>query len=112
MDRKVNTAYLKIGMYVSKLDRPWIQTPFLIQGFFIEDESEINELVKHCDFVYIDTDRGVKADMYFDLAASIHAKQSLTSNKQVESILDTEKRPLIMLIKAPRLKSCLRQKQR
>ena len=88
MDRKVNTAYLKVGMYVSKLDRPWIQTPFLIQGFFINDESEIYSLVKYCNFVYIDTERGVKADMYFDIAPGRQSTQGLATNRQVEAILD------------------------
>ena len=46
MDRKVSTANLKVGMYISKLDRPWVQTPFLIQGFFIEEESDISKLVE------------------------------------------------------------------
>ena len=92
MDRKVSTAYLKVGMYVSKLDRPWIQTPFLIQGFFIENESEICSLVKYCHFVYIDIELGVKADVYFGIEPSIAKKQRLTSNNQVEEILDTGKK--------------------
>ncbi len=92
MDRKVSTAYLKIGMYVSKLDRPWKQTPFLIQGFFIKDEIEIHALVKYCDYIHIDTELGVKADMYFDIAPGIRSRQSLTTNVQVENILDTGKK--------------------
>jgi len=89
MDRKVSTAYLKIGMYVSKLDRPWMQTPFLIQGFYIKDEIEICSLVKYCNYVYINTELGVEADKYFDIAQEIHSKQSLANNAQVEEILNT-----------------------
>ncbi len=92
MDRKVSTAYLKLGMYVSKLDRPWKQTPFSIQGFFIKDEIDIFTLVKYCDFVYIDIEIGVKADMYFDIASGIRTKQFLTTNIRVEAILDTGKK--------------------
>ena len=94
MDRKVSTAYLKVGMYVSKLDRPWIQTPFLMQGFFIEDECEIYSLVEYCNFVYIDTELGVNADMYFDTShvPGVHSKQCLTTNTQVEAILGTGKK--------------------
>ncbi len=92
MDRKISTAYLKIGMYVSKLDRPWMQTPFLIQGFFINDETEICTLVKYCDFVYIDVELGIHADMYIDIAPGTQLKQSLTTNKQAESILNTGKK--------------------
>ena len=92
MDRKVSTAYLKIGMYVTKLDRPWVQTPFLIQGFFIKDEIEICSIAKYCDYVYIDTELGVRADKYFDNAQSIHTKQTLSANTQIEAILDTGKK--------------------
>jgi HD-GYP domain-containing protein (c-di-GMP phosphodiesterase class II) len=92
MDRKVSTAYLKIGMYVSKLDRPWVQTPFLIQGFFIKDEIDILKIVKYCNFVYIDTELGVEADMYFDVGPGVFSQQRLSSNIQVERILDTGKK--------------------
>lgn len=92
MDRKVSTANLKIGMYVSKLDRPWVQTPFLIQGFFIKDDIEIISLAKYCEFVFIDTDLGVRAEKYCDLAQTRHTKQELTPDTQVESILDTGKK--------------------
>ena len=44
---------LKLGMYVSKLDRPWLETPFLFQGFTIKDRREIKELKRHCRFVYV-----------------------------------------------------------
>lgn len=94
MDRKISTAYLKVGMYVSKLDRPWVQTPFLIQGFYIKDESEIVKLVKYCDYVFIDINLGIKSEMYFDKARApgIQTKQNLSTNKQVEGILDTGKK--------------------
>jgi HD-GYP domain-containing protein (c-di-GMP phosphodiesterase class II) len=41
-------------MYVSQLDRPWLETPFLFQGFFIRNNNEIEELRRYCDFVEID----------------------------------------------------------
>ena len=45
---------LEIGMYVAALDRPWMETPFLVQGFYIDSHKEIEELEKHCKFVYVD----------------------------------------------------------
>ena len=30
---KIPTSDLSIGMYVSALDRPWLETPFITQGF-------------------------------------------------------------------------------
>ncbi|MBE9540226.1 MAG: HD-GYP domain-containing protein [Proteobacteria bacterium] len=52
---KVLTADLEIGMYVSSLDRPWLETPFVLQGFQLESDKDIERLRKHCDYVYIDT---------------------------------------------------------
>lgn len=40
-------------MYVSRLDRPWRETPFLFQGFHIVDASEIEEIRKQTEHVYI-----------------------------------------------------------
>jgi HD-GYP domain-containing protein (c-di-GMP phosphodiesterase class II) len=48
---------LAIGMFVSELDVPWLETPFLIQGFLIENDQEIHELRKFCRFVTIDRTR-------------------------------------------------------
>lgn len=94
MDRKISTACIKNGMYVSKLDRPWVQTPFLIQGFFVTDEDQISTLVKYCNFVYIDIDVGVDADVYFDeiTPSKARSKHTLATNRQVEAILDMEKK--------------------
>ncbi len=51
---RVQTSELKFGMYVSKLDRPWLQTPFLFQGFAITTCEEIEKLKEHCEYVYVD----------------------------------------------------------
>ncbi|MGA9852874.1 MAG: HD-GYP domain-containing protein [Gammaproteobacteria bacterium] len=51
---KVNTADLEVGMYVARLDRPWTETPFLFQGFFIRNQDEIEELRHHCRYVFVD----------------------------------------------------------
>jgi len=50
---KISTAELEIGMFVSSLDRPWSETPFLFQGFPVRDAAEIEELKQLCRYVYI-----------------------------------------------------------
>jgi HD-GYP domain-containing protein (c-di-GMP phosphodiesterase class II) len=54
---KVKVENLDFGMYVSQLDRPWLESPFLLQGFVIKDEKEIAQLREHCEFVYIDLEQ-------------------------------------------------------
>jgi len=51
---KVRIEDLEIGMYISKLDRAWIETPYLIQGFHLKTREDIEELEKYCDYVYVD----------------------------------------------------------
>jgi len=45
---------LKIGMFVSDLDRPWMETPFLLQGFTINTPDELATLRALCTYVDID----------------------------------------------------------
>lgn len=55
---KISVKFLKIGMYVCKLDRSWLDTPFPFQGFYIRSNTEINDLKAFCEFVYIDVEKG------------------------------------------------------
>jgi putative nucleotidyltransferase with HDIG domain len=51
---QIDVKELKMGMYVSKLDRPWLETSFLFQGFELINTDDINEVQKQCNHVYID----------------------------------------------------------
>jgi putative nucleotidyltransferase with HDIG domain len=51
---KVYTTDLEVGMYVSALDRPWLETPFVIQGFKVDSQSDIERLRQYCAYVFID----------------------------------------------------------
>ena len=50
----ISVTDLKVGMFVSSLDRAWLETPFLLQGFSIKDVEDINLLGQHCTYVYVD----------------------------------------------------------
>lgn len=49
----VPAAQVEIGMFVAELDRPWIETPFLIQGFEIRNRSQIRTLMNYCKNVWV-----------------------------------------------------------
>lgn len=51
---KVDVEQVRIGMYVAALDRPWLESPFLFQGFVVETEEDLESLRKHCNYVFID----------------------------------------------------------
>ncbi|WP_144392036.1 HD-GYP domain-containing protein [Pleionea sediminis] len=52
---KVKIADLKVGMYVCRLDKPWEETSFLLQGFLITSQEDIDALAKQCRYVYVET---------------------------------------------------------
>jgi len=55
---KIDAANLECGMYVAQLDRPWLETPFLLKGFEIQDEKVLKQLRQFCRHVYVDATRG------------------------------------------------------
>ena len=57
---KIDVGEVTIGMFVSGLDRPWTQTPFPLQGFYVRDLDEINLLKSHCHHIYIDVLKGAR----------------------------------------------------
>ena len=56
MRRIVKVDDLRQGMYVSELDRPWRETPFLFQGFEITSQGELDLLNQYCKYVYVESD--------------------------------------------------------
>jgi HD-GYP domain-containing protein (c-di-GMP phosphodiesterase class II) len=46
--------HLKLGVYVSRLDRPWADTPFLFQGFAVENDDELETLRRLCHVVFVE----------------------------------------------------------
>jgi HD-GYP domain-containing protein (c-di-GMP phosphodiesterase class II) len=51
---KIASERISLGMFVAELDRPWLDTPFLIQGFQVDRDDEIKALRKYSRYVYID----------------------------------------------------------
>ena len=57
---KINSNQITVGMYIHKLDRPWVETPFAFQGFYVRTKHEVQELQRFCSHVFIDCDKGVQ----------------------------------------------------
>lgn len=60
-ERRMDVADLQIGMFVCRLDRPWEETPFPLQGIELTGEADIATLRRLCSVVYIDARRYVAA---------------------------------------------------
>ncbi|MCZ6659555.1 MAG: HD-GYP domain-containing protein [Gammaproteobacteria bacterium] len=55
--QKIPVSNLVLGMYVAELDRPWLDSPYPIQGFYVRSEINIRKLAEECSFVYVDPRR-------------------------------------------------------
>jgi HD-GYP domain-containing protein (c-di-GMP phosphodiesterase class II) len=59
---RVSARGLRVGMFVSRLDRPWLDTRFPLQGFLIRTEDELAMLQNQCSHAYVDIARGESPD--------------------------------------------------
>ena len=56
MQTRIPSNKLVAGMFVADLDRSWIGTPFLFQGFLIENDEHLLQLRHHCKYVLVDSE--------------------------------------------------------
>lgn len=56
---KVSVSDLATGMFVSGLDRPWLGTPFVTQGFLLQSDEDLTRVRDFCEYVYVDTRKSV-----------------------------------------------------
>ncbi len=58
MKKEVPVEELQFGVYVHALDRPWEGTPFMFQGFILNNDKQLAALKQFCKKVTIDTEKG------------------------------------------------------
>jgi len=87
-----------MGMYVSELDRPWLGTPFLFQGFEIQTDEELEQLRALCRYVYVLSGDSLVAHTLRrtkPLTAMPQAARSATIRKPVEyAVTETSSRDI------------------
>lgn len=68
-------------MYVCELDRPWLETPFILQGFKITDLKDIETIAEYCEYVYVEggEDQWLAAEERTVLAPSGRSATSYSS---------------------------------
>jgi len=99
MKRKVHVLDLQMGMYISELDRPWVETPFLFQRFELRTSEEMEQLKKHCTYVYVDTELGP------DVAPKPRDKESVVRIRKLEKQDEKIKREVKKIAEAPSRRS-------
>ena len=81
---------LLVGMYVTELDIPWLDSPFMFRGFTIETENDMKLLRDTCQYVYIDQTKQAKAKGV-KLSPELEEKRLLTFGKPPERLGSFEK---------------------
>lgn len=57
---KIPADQIQLGMFVAELDKPWIETPFLVQGFVVQEAAQRRILMEQCQYVVVDTGKSDK----------------------------------------------------
>src|SRR5258706_2893656 len=70
-------------MFVSELDRPWLDTPFLLQGFLIESYDQVQELRRYCKYVFIDPARSTGAAYEAPVKLDVQPEKSQSDEPRV-----------------------------
>jgi HD-GYP domain-containing protein (c-di-GMP phosphodiesterase class II) len=58
-EMRISVQGLRVGMFVSELEKPWIETKFPLQGLKINNWHDIDRIRSYCEHVVIDLDRGL-----------------------------------------------------
>jgi HD-GYP domain-containing protein (c-di-GMP phosphodiesterase class II) len=70
-------------MYVSELDKPWVETPFLFQGFAVADESDLEQLRKHCKSVVVDVEQSRLPKEEIEVLVRISNEEAAVQKKNI-----------------------------
>lgn len=80
---KIRIPDLEKGMYVSRLDKPWLESEYTFQGFYIEKQEDIDLLFERCEYVYIDVERSRPSEHTVSFIAPIKpARKGEVSEKE------------------------------
>jgi HD-GYP domain-containing protein (c-di-GMP phosphodiesterase class II) len=84
--REIPVEQLSFGAYVSKLDRPWTETPFVFQGFVLKSEKQLDVLKKYCKRVFIDPEKEERQEIARVTAEDLAKVRGTTVYKESASV--------------------------
>lgn len=93
--KAVPVNLIKFGMYIHELDRPWTDTPFMFQGFVLQNEKQIETLKRFCKKVYVDpekVDRKAEEEAVERATAAVRGKTVYKETVTVEAELPRAER--------------------
>lgn len=94
-NEKIPTSQLALGMFVSALDKPWIESDFMLQGFVLEDQADLDKMMSTCDYVYIDRTKSIGNQFMAINKPNVAIKRSTTVKIKAPSEVDNNKTPIM-----------------
>jgi HD-GYP domain-containing protein (c-di-GMP phosphodiesterase class II) len=88
---RVPVSKLRRGMFVCRLDKEWVDSTFLFQGFLITNDELIEQLKEECDYVFIDENRGLPASK--SLAEIEHKPRIKPKKSFLDKLMAIKKKP-------------------
>ncbi len=96
MKKVVPVEELQFGVFIAALDRPWTETPFMYQGFVLENDKQLEVLKKYCKKVTIDLDKGLDLPERSELQTGDVSTQSARPQVALKpSVLTTIKQKVV-----------------
>ena len=84
--REIPVERLSFGMFISKLDRPWTETPFVFQGFVLKSDKQLEVLKKFCKHVFVDPAKEDRPEVGKVTAEDLAKVRGTTIYKNVSSV--------------------------
>lgn len=92
-ERKIDVSHLTPGMYVYRLDRDWLGTPYPMEGFLISDREEIDAIRQLCDYVIVDVRRSTVEILPGDDSYTLRPEQRLRVREYSNTASVTDELP-------------------
>lgn len=83
----IPVSQLTLGMYIVELDRSWLDTPFMFQGFELQNQAQLRAVKNICDYVYIDTTKSKRRE--FQPIANQSKSMHVSASKLLNNIHNT-----------------------
>ena len=62
---RITVGGLEPGMFVSRLDRPWLGTDFPLEGALLRTPADVDSIRSMCQHVFVDASRGTSPELRF-----------------------------------------------
>lgn len=85
LQQEIPASDLQVGMYVSQLDRPWLETPYRVEGVRIRSQDDFDELARHCVHVFVDLEKSAPESLSRLPRVTASARDAATASSRAEA---------------------------